>query len=401
MNFALPPFPSATSSTGKIKRTIIIVVVVLLLVMGGLFAFRMFMMMQMGGGPMGGGGFAVAVNAAPARAEKAERNLLAVGTLRAQYAVDVAAEVAGRVAEISDAEGKEVKKGDVLARLDDTIAKAEVEEAKAALELAEANYGRASNLAARKFGTERARDEAEAAERQGKARLALAAARLEKMDIKAPFNGVLGLRAVSLGAYVSPGTPLFSLSSTSPIQIDFRAPELKAPFLKVGQKTEVYVDAIAGRVFEGVIVALDPQLDEAGRSLGVRAQVDNADGALRPGMFARVKVNYGDAQDVLVVPERAIFLKGIETFVYRVVDDKAIEAKVRLGERRVGEVEILEGIAAGDDVVSDGQIKLREGAKVMILGRPNVPKEEKKEAPATPDKKDAVFIPAQETTEKK
>ena len=368
--YANAPLPPQKS---KLKRTIIIAVVLIVLVLGGMFGFRMFMMAKMGGGGGFGGSFPTAVTALPPRAEKADRVITAVGTMRADQSIKAAAEIAGRIAEIPGIEGTAVKKGDILVQLDQQTTQAEYDDADANADLTAANYGRARQLAAQKVGTERSKDEAQAAMKQAEARLALAKAQLDKTTIRAPFDGVLGLREKSVGAYVQPGEAILSLTSVDPVYIDFRVPELKSDGVKLGQKVSVEVDALSGKIFLGEVTATDAVLDEAGRSLNVRAKLSNKDGDLRPGMYGRVSLAYGQPQDVLIVPERAVFLQADGAYVFRAVDAKAVLTKVELGERRVGEVEIVKGISAQDDVITDGQIKLRPDAKVMILNKPNTP----------------------------
>jgi membrane fusion protein (multidrug efflux system) len=383
-------FPQQFSTLGggsnpKLKRNIIIAIVLAVLLLGGIFGFRMFMMMQMGGKGGGfGGDFPTAVSAFPPRAERADRTIRAVGTLTANQSITIAPEIAGRIKTIPGNEGQAVKAGDVLVELDSQISKADLEEAEANAILAQANYARAKSLASQKFGTERSKDEALAAVRQAIARHDLAKAKVEKMFLMAPFDGILGLRQRDAGAYVNPGEAILTLTSVDPVYVDFRVPELKSGGVKFGQKITIEVDALSGRMFEGIVTAIDPQLDTGGRSLGVRAKIANDKGELRPGLFARVNLSYAPPEDVLIVPERAIFLQGNDTFVYRAVDGKAILTKVELGERRVGEVEVVKGIALGDEIITDGQIKLRPDAKVMILNKPNLPPETKTESKAEP-----------------
>lgn len=376
MSFSFPPPPAPRT----LKRWIILALVVLALALAGSFAFRMFMMTKIGGGMGGGKDFAVAVYTSVPRAEKATRVIDAVGTLRADQFIHVAPEVAGRIADIPAREGEGVKKGDVLVILDKDIATADQAGAEATLASARSTYERARSLAARSFGTQQAKDDALAALKRAEAQLASAQARSGKTVLTAPFDGVLGLREESVGAYVNAGTSIITLSSIDPMMVDFRVPELQSAAIRTGQTAQVTVDALPGRLFEAMVVAVDPQLDDAGRSLGVRARIVNEDGALRAGMFAHVALHYGEPVDVLVVPERAVYLKGNELFVYRAARGVAEEVKITLGERRVGEVEISSGITATDDVVTDGQIKLRPGAKLLLLSKPNIPAEEKGES---------------------
>jgi membrane fusion protein, multidrug efflux system len=392
--------PSQPNPNSRLKRNIIIAVVLVILVVVGLFAFRFAMAPK--GPPMGGGGaMGVPVMSENPRSEKAAGKVEAVGTLRADQSISVAAEVDGRIDSIPGMEGKLVKKGELLVQLDQAITKAELAEAESALSLAKATYGRRKNLATRQFATRQSEDEALANMRATEARVASARARFEKTSVLAPFDGVLGLRAKSLGAYTRAGEAIFTLTSVDPIFVDFRIPELKSARAEPGQKVAVNVPALGVEAADGEVTAVDPALDESGRSLAVRAKLPNKDGKLRAGMFAQVSLIYSTPRDVLVVPERAVFLQNDGSYVYRAKDGKAELVKVVLGDRHVGEVEVLEGLTANDDIITDGQIKVRPGAPVMLLNKPNVPQDNKTAAPETKpedkkteEKKPSAVIPA-------
>ncbi len=298
-------------------------------------------------------------------------DLQAVGTLRANEAVIVAPEIAGRVVQIAFKEGDAVKAGDVLVKLDDSVLAAELAKARSDLTLARANHERAIKLAGQGMGTIRARDEARGAFEAAQANLALAEARLKKATIRAPLSGVLGLRSVSVGAYVAPGERIVELADIDPIKLDFRVPELALTALRRGQTVNVTVDALPGRTFEGEIYAIDPIVDVAGRAIRLRAHIPNAEGALSPGLFARVRLVVERRPDAILVPEAAVFGREGQQFVYRVVDDRAALTRVVLGKRRPGQVEIREGLQAGDVVVTAGHQQVREGAllDVAMAGR--------------------------------
>ena len=198
-------------------------------------------------------------------------DIRAVGTLAPNEAVIVSSEIAGRIDRIHFAEGDEVKAGDVLVELDSTMLRAELAKAQSDLTLAESNHERATTLARQRTGTLRARDEAIAAFQVAKAELELARARLEKASIRAPLSGVIGLRAVSVGAYVTPGARIVELAGIDPIKVDFRVPELVLSSLRVGQHIRVTIDALPGRTFEGTIYVIDPIVDANGRAVRLRA----------------------------------------------------------------------------------------------------------------------------------
>ena len=216
------------------------------------------------------------------------------------------------------------------------------------------------------FISGQAKDEAENNLKVAEAALQLAAAKRDKMDIRAPFSGIIGLRQVSIGDYVKEGADLVNLESIDPLKVDFRVPELYLKQVKVGQTLQVALDALPGKTYQGSVFAINPLVDAAGRSIVIRAVVKNADTALRPGMFARVRLITDQRQDSLVVPEQALVPQGTEQYVFKVVDGKAQRVKVDIGQRRDAKVEVVQGLAADDVVVIAGQQKLRDGAQVRL-----------------------------------
>ena len=294
------------------------------------------------------------------------QTIMAVGSLRSDESITLRPEVAGRIASIAFQEGQRVTRGAVLVRLDPAINDAEVQQAKANLKLAQSKYDRAVDLSRSNFISGQAKDEAENNLRVAEAALSLAQARREKMEIRAPFSGIIGLRVVSTGDYVKEGADMVNLESIDPLKVDFRVPEIYLAQVQVGQSLTVGLDAMPGRTFEGKVYAVNPLVDAAGRSIVIRALVRNSETTLRPGMFARVSLITRDEKNALVIPEQAIVPQGEEQFVFRVVDGKAVRAKVEVGARRDAKVEIVKGLAASDTVVTAGQLKLRDGMRVAI-----------------------------------
>jgi membrane fusion protein (multidrug efflux system) len=316
------------------------------------------------GGPPGG--FAIPVEAVPARLGSLTRAIDAVGTLRSDESIVLRPEVAGRVLRIHFIEGSRVEKGAVLLELDSSVGKAQLAQARASLVLSRANLERAQELFGRGAMSGRARDEAVSKLRNDEAAVALAEAMVEKMTLTAPFAGIIGLRKVSVGDFVNVGQELTNLEKITPMKVDFRVPEIYLGAVATGQTIEVQVDAFADRKFGGTVYAIDPLVDERGRSIVVRARIPNEDGVLRPGVFARVRLIVTERNDALLVPEEAVVPMGSERLVFRVVDGKAVGARIKIGARRGGAVEILEGLSPGDMVVTAGQLKLREGAPVTV-----------------------------------
>ena len=322
--------------------------------------------------PPRSGGFAMPVEAIEVVLDTARREALAIGTFRSFESVMIRPEVTGRVAEISFREGHKVARGTVMVRLDDSIERATLAQAEARLSLARSNFERAETLVARNAGTVKALDEARAGLQSAEADIVLAKARLEKMNIVAPFDGVAGLRRVSIGDYLSPGADIVNLEQIDPLKVDFRVPEIFLPAVRVGAEIAVTVDAFPGRSFAGRIYAIDPLIDQAGRSIVVRAQIDNPGDLLRPGLFARVTLTLAMRENAIFVPEQSIIPVGNQFFVFRVINGKIANTPVKLGLRRNSSVEIVEGLSPGDIVVTAGHLKVRDGASVSVVPTPGL-----------------------------
>lgn len=330
------------------------------------------------------GGFAIPVEAAKVVASPLTLSIPTVGTLRSNESVTLSPEISGRIAELHVGEGEAVEAGATIAVLDQSVDKAELAQAQAALELSRANFKRAEELLAKNAGTARSRDEAVAALRNDEASVALARARLEKTVLTAPFDGVLGLRQVSVGQYLDPGTPIVNLEDIDPLKVDFRVPEIYFSVVKVGQPIEILLDAFPDDSFVGTVYAIDPQIDVNGRAIVIRASVPNTDGKLRPGLFARVNLIYESRANVLFVPEQALVPQGEAQSVFKVVDGKATLTPVKIGTRVGATVEIREGLAEGELVVTAGQIKLQDGVPVMVPEAAPAPAETAPDAAPAP-----------------
>lgn len=308
-----------------------------------------------------------AVEAAKVTVGEVIDDIRAVGTLQPNESVAIAPEIPGRISAIPFGEGVPVKEGEVLIELDAVILKAELDKARSDLTLATANRQRAATLAERGSGTTRAHDEANAAYRAAQVAYALAEARLQKSTLQAPFPGVLGLRAVSPGAYVAPGQRLFDLVQVDPLKVDFRVPETNAHKVRVGQTVLISPDAALDESYEGKIYAIDPLVDVNGRAIRLRANVPNPDGKLSPGFFARLRVVSERRPNAIIVPESAVFPLAGRTLVYKVVNGRAVQTDVVLGQRMPGRVEVREGLASEDVVVTSGQQRLRNGVAVRVV----------------------------------
>jgi membrane fusion protein, multidrug efflux system len=295
-----------------------------------------------------------------------------VGSLRSNESVILRPEVAGRIADIRFNEGEQVTKDQALVVLDSSIYRAELEDAQASIELSQANYDRAIDLLKRGAGTTKARDEALAELRRAEAALELAKARLDKTVIRAPFDAVAGLRKVSVGDFVDVGQDMVNLEQIDPLKVDFRVAEVYVGAVRPGQRLQLGVDAFAGEQFAGAVYAIDPLIDESGRSILLRAHLPNQDGRLRPGLFARITLVLNERNDAIQVPEQSLMPQGQDQFVFKVVDGKVALTKVEVGIRRDGMAEIVSGLGPDDQVVTAGQLKIRDGAAIKPVPKAEV-----------------------------
>ena len=313
-------------------------------------------------GPAGG----ITVEARKVQSVRMAQGLTAVGSLRSDESVTIRPEVAGRISEIAFREGQRVEKGVTLIRFDTSVQRAELAQADANLGLAKSRLDRSRDLFNKGFTSTQARDEAESNFKVAQANFDLAQARLTKLDIKAPFSGIVGLRTVSIGDYVKDGQDIVNLEEIDPLKVDFKIPEIYLKQVATGQSLQISLDAFPGQTFLGKIFAINPLVDTNGRSIVIRALVRNTEARLRPGMFARVRLLFSEERDSVAVPEQSIIPVGDDHYLFKVVDGRAQRFKVEIGQRREGKVEILQGVVAGDMVVTAGQLKLRDGNTVKI-----------------------------------
>lgn len=307
------------------------------------------------------------VEATKPRVGESRETVTAVGTFRSNESVVLRPEVASRVKSINFEEGQKVRKGQVLVQLDAATEEATVAQAEAAYQLSRANNERQTQLGARQVATERSVDEARAALLRDQAALQMAKARLEKFTLIAPWDGIVGLRKVSVGAYINAGQEIVNIEQIDPLKVDFRVPEKFLAAVRVGQEIAVTADAFPGQSFPGKVFAIDPLVDELGRAVVVRALIANAGELMRPGVFARVTLTLNVRDKALFLPEQALMPVGERHSVFKIVDGKALAASVEIGRRQDGEVEVVSGISPDDLIVSAGQIKLRNGAPVQVV----------------------------------
>lgn len=317
--------------------------------------------------PAGSAAGAVAVEVTRVSAASFADETTAVGTLKSNESVVLRPETSGRIAAIHFKDGQVVRRGALLLSLDAGIQEAELQQARANLALAQANQQRNEDLFQKKFISQQSLDNTKAALKVQEASVALAEARLAKTRIRAPFDGVVGIRNVSVGDYVKEGEELVNVEDIATLKVDFRLPEAYLGRLERGQTLEVSSDALPGVQFQATLEAVDPLVDVNGRSISCRALLPNREGRLRPGMFVRSRLVFGERKDALMLPEQAV-VTGARPRVFRVEEGKARAVTVQLGVRRDGRVEILEGLALGDTIITAGQMKVRDGMPVRPVG---------------------------------
>jgi membrane fusion protein, multidrug efflux system len=289
----------------------------------------------------------------------------AVGSLRSRQGVTLRPEVSGRITALNFRDGDRVKKGQLMVQFDDQLQLAQVQQSQAELSIAQANHKRNQELVAQNFISKRSVDESSANLEVAQAKLALSKATAARLKVLAPFDGITGIRTANVGDYLKDGADVVNIEDIDAVFVDFRLPERFQNKVKRGQSATVNLDALPGQKFTAFVQAVDPLIDTNGRSVGVRGCIDNRQLRLRPGMFARVTAVFGERESALVVPEEAIVPQGQRVVVYKIVDGKSVDEKiaqrveVKLGIRRPGRVEVLEGLVAGDQVVTAGQQRLQ------------------------------------------
>jgi membrane fusion protein, multidrug efflux system len=301
--------------------------------------------------------------------------LTAIGTVAAVHGVTVSADLPGVVDRISFESGQSVREGAVLAVLDTRQERAQLAAADAQRELARINFERMQGLLRDRVISTAEFDRATADHRQAEARTGEIAATLARKTIRAPFSGVLGIRHVNLGQYLSGGDPLVTLESLNPIYVNFGVPQQSAGQMRPGRTVRVASDGPAGIEAAGRITAIDSIVDEKTRNVQVQATFANADGKLRPGMFVQAEVVLGANRSVVSLPASAISYAPYGDSIFVVTDIKGENGQtykgvrqqfVTLGGTRGDQVAVVSGVKPGDEVVTSGVFKLRNGAPVLI-----------------------------------
>jgi membrane fusion protein (multidrug efflux system) len=317
----------------------------------------------------------VAVTTAQVRSERWDSVLTSVGSLEAVQGVTVAAEMSGRVVKIAFEPGTDVQKGDLLVQQDTSSENARLRAAKASLALSRAELERRKALIKRRTISQSDFDKAEAQFKQALAEVDNIRAVIEKKTIRAPFSGRLGIRLINLGQILNEGDPIVSLQSLDPIFANFYLPQQELALINEGHRVRLTVDQLAKKQIDGTITAINPQIDAQTRNVRIQATVPNSDEKLRPGMFVNVAVLLPKREPVTTIPTTAVLYAPYSDSVF-VVEKKTGDNDevtqfvrqqfVRLGEKNGDFISVLEGVAAGQTVVSTGVFKLRNGQAVVV-----------------------------------
>jgi membrane fusion protein, multidrug efflux system len=316
-----------------------------------------------------------AVTTLVATAQEWPSTLAAIGTIAAVRGVTVSADLPGIVDRIAFESGQTVREGEVLAVLDTRQERAQLAAAEAQQELARVNFGRMEGLLKENVVSRAEYDRATAEQRQAEARVGEIRAAIDRKTIKAPFTGVLGIRHVNLGQYLSGGDALVTLQSLNPIYVNFGVPQQAIGTVRAGRMVRVTVEDLGGLEFTGSITAIDSVVDEATRNVQAQATLANPQGRLHPGMFVQTNVVVGATSAVVSLPASSISYAPFGDSVFIVTDLKDPNGKtyrgvrqqfVKLGSARGDQVAIVSGVKRGDEVVTSGVFKLRNGAAVVV-----------------------------------
>jgi membrane fusion protein, multidrug efflux system len=316
-----------------------------------------------------------AVTSMVAQREPWPATMSIIGTVEAVHGVTVSADLPGTVERITFDSGRSVRAGDVLVQLDTSQERAQLAALEAQRDLARVNFGRMQQLVNEGVISRMEYDQAAAQQRATAANVAEIRATIERKTIRAPFSGILGIRKINLGQYLSAGSAVVPLQSLNPIYVDFGVPQQAAGQVRVGSNLRVTSEDVGGKVFTGRVTALDSVVDEATRNVQVQATLANPEGKLRPGMFVQVEAVVGASHPLITLPASAISYAPYGDSVFIITDLKNPKGQtyrgvrqqfVKVGGSRGDQVAIISGVKPGDEVVTSGVFKLRNGAAVQV-----------------------------------
>lgn len=357
------------------KKRVILTTLIALVILGAIFGSKFLSIRKSAAAMAGMKPPPATVATATATAQTWRSTLSAVGTIESFQGVTLRSEIEGRILKIAFESGASVKVGDLLVELESSEEQAQLKSLEAAARLATAALQRAKELRANNTNTEVELETAEATHAQALAAIERLRSALAKKHIVAPFAGRVGIRQVNIGQFLNKGDPIVTLEAINPAYVDFALPQQELPHLQAGLPVHVRVDAFPGRTFEGRIEAIDPRVSSETRNVRVRAIVPNPEEVLRPGFFAQINVELPDETKVLELPATAVVYSPYGNSVYVVTEKAGTDGAKQLvvqqrfvttGGKRGDLVSILKGLEAGDQVVTAGQMKLRNGAPVVI-----------------------------------
>jgi multidrug efflux system membrane fusion protein len=363
----------------KTVRWLVIVALLLAVMLGGLYGFNRFREHAIANFFAHNKPPPAQISAAGVKVEAVPRFAPAIGSLAAVHQVTINPEVGGRVVQIGFEAGATVKAGEPLVQLNDAPDQGDLKNYEAQARWAQVSLQRAQALHKNNFASQEAVDQAQSQLDQARAQITKTAALIAQKQIRAPFSGKLGVRQIEVGQYLTPGAPIVTLTDLSTLYVNFTLPGRDRPEIKVGQRVNVKTDAFPGRVFPAEITTIEPQISPDTRTMQVQATMQNPGDALLPGMFVDAAVVLPPQPDMLVVPATAVeyTLYGDSVYVIREEGKdakgepllKAVRTPVKTGTRWGDNVAILDGLKAGEQVVSAGQVKVQNGAEVKI-GKP-------------------------------
>ncbi|MBS0358415.1 MAG: efflux RND transporter periplasmic adaptor subunit [Proteobacteria bacterium] len=370
------------------KKRLIIMIIALLIVFGGIFGFLMMRGIMMKKYFASFEQPPVVISSAKVNAKTWQPTLDAVGDLSAVNGVAISSEVSGIVKKIYFDSGQLVEKGDLLVELRDEVDTAELQHNEATLKLAQQDYQRHLNLAKQNAVALAALDSTRAALDQAQATLTKTKALLEQKHIRAPFSGKLGIRKINVGQYIAPSAEIVSLQSLNPLYINFSLPEDKFKHLYLGQPIDLKIPAYQNEKFTGKVTAINSNVSTATHNILIQGTVENANNRLYPGMFATLHVILPEQKDVLTIPQTAVNYSLYGNSVYVINQDgndakgkpilKAHRVYVTLGETEGNDVIVSEGLKAGQEIITSGQLKLEDNSRVEVNNSIQLKNREKK-----------------------
>lgn len=352
----------STLSFAKRPMVILTIIVVIAAAIG-------YWLMSKPSGPagMGAGGMPpTVVTTADATTQKWQQAIAATGSLKAENGIVLRNEVSGRVTAIYFHSGDAVKTGQALIQLNPAVLNAELAIAKSQRKLSKSEFDQAEELFRKKAWSKKQYDEAQAKLESSTATVAKTKAELAQLHITAPFNGRLGLRQISVGDYLAAGTGIVNLQSLDPMSVDFSLPQIYLNQVNAGDPVSIYSRSHPQKKFHGKVIAMDSLVDADTRSINVRASIANQHKVLLPGTFVEVNLLVGKPVGRITVPHLAIVYSPQGDYVYRLIKGHAIKTLVKLGQQRANDIAITAGLKQGETVITAGQLKIYDGAKVML-----------------------------------